>query len=126
MSAELPTPIPNRPATDICYLCGYRFVFIFNGKVVPDAGFEPATFGLQNRCTTTVLIRLPRRAFGSKDAERPAFRLRNLSRETFGIEGTGLLKCKGTHACSSDERVRLVVVRLEAQSDRRAAKSSKG
>ena len=26
-------------------------------KLVPDAGFEPATFGLQNRCTTTVLIR---------------------------------------------------------------------
>ncbi len=25
--------------------------------MVPDAGFEPATFGLQNRCTTTVLIR---------------------------------------------------------------------
>jgi hypothetical protein len=25
--------------------------------VVPGAGFEPATFGLQNRCTTTVLTR---------------------------------------------------------------------
>ncbi len=29
------------------------------GRLVPDAGFEPATFGLQNRCTTTVLIRQP-------------------------------------------------------------------
>lgn len=26
--------------------------------MVPAAGFEPATFGLQNRCTTTVLSRL--------------------------------------------------------------------
>ena len=25
--------------------------------MVPDEGFEPPTFGLQNRCTTTVLIR---------------------------------------------------------------------
>ncbi len=24
---------------------------------MPGAGFEPATFGLQNRCTTTVLTR---------------------------------------------------------------------
>src|SRR5262245_33575312 len=27
--------------------------------VVPGEGFEPPTFGLQNRCTTTVLTRLP-------------------------------------------------------------------
>ncbi len=27
-------------------------------KMVPAAGFEPATFGLQNHCTTTVLCRL--------------------------------------------------------------------
>jgi hypothetical protein len=26
--------------------------------VVPGEGFEPPTFGLQNRCTTTVLTRL--------------------------------------------------------------------
>ena len=26
---------------------------------VPDEGFEPPTFGLQNRCTTAVLIRRP-------------------------------------------------------------------
>ena len=25
--------------------------------MVPDEGLEPPTFGLQNRCTTTVLIR---------------------------------------------------------------------
>ncbi len=25
--------------------------------MVPGAGFEPATFGLQNRCTTAVLTR---------------------------------------------------------------------
>ncbi len=25
---------------------------------VPDEGIEPPTFGLQNRCTTAVLIRL--------------------------------------------------------------------
>ena len=27
------------------------------GRKMPGAGFEPATFGLQNRCTTTVLTR---------------------------------------------------------------------
>jgi hypothetical protein len=27
-------------------------------RLVPDEGFEPPTFGLQNRCTATVLIRL--------------------------------------------------------------------
>jgi hypothetical protein len=26
-------------------------------RVVPGEGFEPPTFGLQNRCTTTVLTR---------------------------------------------------------------------
>jgi len=26
-------------------------------KLVPGEGFEPPTFGLQNRCTTTVLTR---------------------------------------------------------------------
>ena len=33
--------------------------------LVPGAGFEPATFGLQNRCTTTVLTRqaMQRRAY---------------------------------------------------------------
>ena len=32
------------------------------GAMVPGAGFEPATFGLQNRCTTAVLTR-PSRGF---------------------------------------------------------------
>ena len=27
-------------------------------QMVPGEGFEPPTFGLQNRCTTTVLTRL--------------------------------------------------------------------
>ena len=27
--------------------------------LVPGEGFEPPTFGLQNRCTATVLTRLP-------------------------------------------------------------------
>src|SRR5579862_8534788 len=30
---------------------------IFNNILVPGEGFEPPTFGLQNRCTTTVLTR---------------------------------------------------------------------
>ena len=30
---------------------------VARGGLVPGAGFEPATFGLQNRCTTTVLTR---------------------------------------------------------------------
>ena len=29
----------------------------FAAQSMPGAGFEPATFGLQNRCTTTVLTR---------------------------------------------------------------------
>ena len=29
--------------------------------LVPDEGIEPPTFGLQNRCTTAVLTRLPAR-----------------------------------------------------------------
>jgi hypothetical protein len=33
------------------------------GAMVPAEGFEPPTFGLQNRCTTTVLSRLERRVF---------------------------------------------------------------
>lgn len=33
--------------------------------MVPGAGFEPATFGLQNRCTTTVLTR-PGRGFSRR------------------------------------------------------------
>src|ERR1700688_4801190 len=32
-------------------------VFGWRGRMVPAAGFEPATYGLQNRCTTTVLSR---------------------------------------------------------------------
>src|ERR1700681_3219377 len=31
--------------------------------MVPPAGFEPATYGLQNRCTTTVLSRQPARDY---------------------------------------------------------------
>lgn len=34
-----------------------RHVFLSVWEMVPAAGFEPATFGLQNRCTTTVLSR---------------------------------------------------------------------
>ena len=30
-------------------------------KLVPDEGIEPPTFGLQNRCSTAELIRLPTR-----------------------------------------------------------------
>ncbi len=30
---------------------------VLNWVMVPDEGLEPPTFGLQNRCTTTVLIR---------------------------------------------------------------------
>ncbi len=29
----------------------------FGSGMVPDEGIEPPTFGLQNRCTTAVLIR---------------------------------------------------------------------
>jgi hypothetical protein len=38
--------------------------------MVPGEGFEPPTFGLQNRCTATVLTRLFRvaRCFGSRIA----------------------------------------------------------
>jgi hypothetical protein len=32
-------------------------LLFFEGKMVPAEGFEPPTFGLQNRCTTTVLSR---------------------------------------------------------------------
>ena len=43
--------------------------------MVPAEGFEPPTYGLQNRCTTTVLSRhypariLPRAAAGAMDLE---------------------------------------------------------
>ena len=30
---------------------------VLDRVLVPDEGLEPPTFGLQNRCTTTVLIR---------------------------------------------------------------------
>ena len=34
-------------------------------KLVPGEGFEPPTFGLQNRCTTTVLTRHDRGLAGA-------------------------------------------------------------
>jgi hypothetical protein len=39
--------------------CNLLILFIF---LVPAEGFEPPTYGLQNRCTTTVLSRLRSRA----------------------------------------------------------------
>jgi hypothetical protein len=38
---------------------------------VPGAGFEPATFGLQNRCTTTVLTRPKASRFSRLSDSRP-------------------------------------------------------
>jgi hypothetical protein len=37
--------------------------------MVPAEGFEPPTYGLQNRCTTTVLSRQIKRASGSHIAQ---------------------------------------------------------
>jgi hypothetical protein len=34
-----------------------EYSFFSTSYVVPGEGFEPPTFGLQNRCTTTVLTR---------------------------------------------------------------------
>ena len=34
-------------------------VLIAEKELVPDEGIEPPTFGLQNRCSTAELIRLP-------------------------------------------------------------------
>ena len=34
-----------------------RHILTGADKMVPGEGFEPPTFGLQNRCTTTVLTR---------------------------------------------------------------------
>lgn len=51
-----------------------RRMLDFLGKiVVPGEGFEPPTFGLQNRCTTTVLTRHPQPGFFH--AETPLVKL---------------------------------------------------
>ena len=45
----------------------YGSLFTAGGHfVVPDEGIEPPTFGLQNRCSTAELIRLPVRRRGSE------------------------------------------------------------
>src|SRR6478609_5365203 len=90
--------------------------------MVPAEGFEPPTFGLQNRCTTTVLSR-PEAAFGSKHAERPAFRPCNFCGQPFGIESARLGLSERPHARSRDQRVGLVIVGLEAQPGRGAAEA---
>jgi hypothetical protein len=46
-----------------------------DGQMVPAEGFEPPTFGLQNRCTTTVLSR-PGGALALNCAKGPALGLR--------------------------------------------------
>jgi hypothetical protein len=40
------------------FQCGCCWTGIDQGGLVPAEGFEPPTYGLQNRCTTTVLSRL--------------------------------------------------------------------
>ena len=58
--------------------------------MVPAEGFEPPTFGLQNRCTTTVLSRPRAPPFASDDAERPAFALRDGRCQPRRVEGGGV------------------------------------
>ena len=48
-------PVATRHVRDVNAYIGDRFA----GLVVPDEGIEPPTFGLQNRCSTAELIRLP-------------------------------------------------------------------
>jgi hypothetical protein len=60
-------PLPRQTVSFVaCVTSGFRqggrigrswYVDETYMELVPGAGFEPATFGLQNRCTTTVLTR---------------------------------------------------------------------
>jgi hypothetical protein len=67
-SASLANCAGHRLA-DRCNILIYR-CFPRRFMMVPGEGFEPPTFGLQNRCTATVLTRLFRvaRCFGSRIA----------------------------------------------------------
>ena len=58
-----PKPLPIvQPCNDLAGLLFQRLLIAVGtavccpnlglGRLVPDAGFEPATFGLQNRCST--------------------------------------------------------------------------
>ena len=52
-------PILRLGARDICKAIWCRCDLLYWDllEMVPDEGIEPPTFGLQNRCTTAVLIR---------------------------------------------------------------------
>jgi hypothetical protein len=64
---------------------------------VPGEGLEPPTFGLQNRCTTTVLTRREARqqpkTFGKPTVEVPSENISDISRLfqafTCGLRGSG-------------------------------------
>ena len=58
-------------------------------------------------------------------AERPAFGLGNLRRQTFGIKSSGLIASERSHTRSGHQCIGLVIVRLEAEPRGRAPEALK-